>query len=236
MEALTHTLEKACVLVTLMFVLGRTGFVARLAGPSPSAGYPPRSGRWMPRERQDPLLALAIFTLMALTEFWIAAHQPTLLNVRFVATRAVGLLAGRWIGLAIAVIAGVLAFGLANASLAGYVLPLVAWGHDRLRDVARLLARHEIVAVVRRGRRTWIHTADAEYPSYYPVARVAAWLGGAPFLRAAREAVVHREAVAAIIHHGERLYHLRLKDRRGTIITVSRSGARCLASLLKPHP
>ena len=51
METLTHTLEKACVLVTLMFVLGRTGFVARLAEPPPSAAVRPA--------RQDPLLALA---------------------------------------------------------------------------------------------------------------------------------------------------------------------------------
>src|SRR5947209_3420457 len=80
---------------------------------------------------------------------------------------------------------------------------------DRRRDVARLLARHEVVAVLRRGRRTWIHTADAEYPSYYPVDRLAAWLGGAPFLRAAREAIVNTEAVSEIVHYGDRLSHLR---------------------------
>jgi len=106
---------------------------------------------------------------------------------------------------------------------------------DRRRDVARLLPRHEIVAVLRRGRHTWIHTVDAEYPSYYPVGQVAAWLGGAPFLRAAREAIVNLEAVAEIIHYGDRLYQLRLKDRRGTVITLSRSGAHGLASFLKPH-
>jgi two-component system response regulator LytT len=106
---------------------------------------------------------------------------------------------------------------------------------DRRRDVARLLARHEIVAVLRRDRRTWIHTADAEYPSYYPVARVAAWLGGAPFFRAAREAIVNLEAVAEITHYGDRLYQLRLKDRRGSVVKVSRSSVRSLASLLRPH-
>jgi two-component system LytT family response regulator/two-component system response regulator LytT len=105
---------------------------------------------------------------------------------------------------------------------------------DRRRDVARLLARREIIAVLRRGRRTWVHTADGEYPSYYPVARMAAWLGGAPFLRTAREAIVNTEAIAEIIHYGDRLYQLRLKDRPGTVIAVSRSGARRLASLLKP--
>jgi two-component system LytT family sensor kinase len=120
METLIHTLEKACVLVTLMFVLGRTGLVARLAGPAPSAAAPPA--------RQDPLLAFGFFSLMALTEFGIAAQHRTLLNARFIATCAAGLLAGPWMGTAVGIIAGLLALTLANASLVGYVLPLVAWG------------------------------------------------------------------------------------------------------------
>jgi two-component system, LytTR family, sensor kinase len=119
METLTHTLEKACVLVTLMFVLGRTGFVARLAGVLPSAVRP---------ARQDPLLALAFFSLMALTEFWVAAQHRTLLNARFIATCVAGLLSGPWVGMAIGALAGVLAVVLANQSLAGYLLPLVVWG------------------------------------------------------------------------------------------------------------
>jgi two-component system, LytTR family, response regulator LytT len=106
---------------------------------------------------------------------------------------------------------------------------------DRGRDVARLLARREVVAVLRRGRRTWIHTTDAEYPSYYPLARVDPWLGGAPFLRVAREAIVNMEAVVEILHYGDRLYRLRLRDRRGTVVQVSRSGAQRLAPLLRPR-
>ncbi len=106
---------------------------------------------------------------------------------------------------------------------------------DRDRDVARLLARHEIVAILRDGRRTWIHTTDAEYPSYYPLAQLAAWLGEQPFMRAARDAIVNMEAVAEIVHYGDRLYQLRLKDRRGTTVAVSRSGARILSSLLTPR-
>jgi DNA-binding LytR/AlgR family response regulator len=106
---------------------------------------------------------------------------------------------------------------------------------DRRRDTVRLLARDEIVAVLRRGRRTWIHTGDEEYPCYHSVARVAAWLGGAPFLQAAREAIVNMDAVAEIVHYGDRLYQLRLKDRPGSVIAVSRTGARRLAALLKPR-
>jgi two-component system LytT family sensor kinase len=113
MEALLHALEKACVLVTLMFALGRTGFVARLAD-RPA--------------RRDSLLALVFFSLMALTELWIAAHQQTLINARFIATCAAGLLAGPWIGVAVGASAGMLALVLAGVSLVGYVLPLTAWG------------------------------------------------------------------------------------------------------------
>src|SRR4051794_16987278 len=111
METLTYTLEKACVLATLMFVLGRTGWVAQLAA-SPHA-----------TARAQPALALAFFVLMAVTEFWIAAYQQTLLNARIIATCAAGLLCGPWLGMAVGLVAGALAVVLARASLPGYGLP-----------------------------------------------------------------------------------------------------------------
>ena len=103
----------------------------------------------------------------------------------------------------------------------------------RERDVARLLERHDIVAVLRKGRRTWIHTQEAEYPSYLPVAKVEAWLGGQPFFRAARDAIVNLDQVAEITHFGDRLYHLQLKDRRQTIVKASRSAASHLSHRLR---
>lgn len=106
----------------------------------------------------------------------------------------------------------------------------------RLReaDVARLLSRHEIVAVVRRGRRTWVHTSTAEFPTYYPLCGVESWLGGTPFFRAARDAIVNMEGVGEIIHYGDRLYRLCLLDRPKTVVKVSRSAASSLASRLRP--
>lgn len=103
----------------------------------------------------------------------------------------------------------------------------------RDRDVARLLERQDIVAALRVGRRTWIHTQDAEYPSYLPLAKVEAWLGGQPFLRAARDAIVNLDQVTEITHFGDRLYHLQLKDRRQTIVKVSRSAASYLSHRLR---
>lgn len=105
----------------------------------------------------------------------------------------------------------------------------------RDQDVARLLTRQEIVAVLRKGRRTWIHTRDTEYPTYLPVSRLEAWLGGEPFLRAARDAVVNLDEVAEIIHFGDRLYRLCLKDRRHTVVKASRSAASHLAHCLRIH-
>lgn len=105
----------------------------------------------------------------------------------------------------------------------------------RARDVVRLLDREEIVAVIRKGRRTWIHTQDAEYPSYHPVSSLEAWLGGHPFLRAARDAIVNLNQVAEITHFGDRLYQLRLKDRQQTEVRASRSAASLLSHQLRPQ-
>jgi DNA-binding LytR/AlgR family response regulator len=105
----------------------------------------------------------------------------------------------------------------------------------RERDVVRLLEREEIVGVFRKGRRTWIHTRDAEYPSYHPVTGLEAWLGGHPFLRAARGAIVNLDQVAEITHFGDRLYQLRLKDRQQTEVRASRSAASLLSHHLRPH-
>ena len=43
------------------------------------------------------------------------------------------------------------------------------------RDQIRLLARNEFVAVLRRDRRTWIHTVREEFATYYPLADLMRW-------------------------------------------------------------
>src|SRR5271170_4190552 len=48
------------------------------------------------------------------------------------------------------------------------------------RDRIRLLARREVVAVLRGDRRTWIHTVREEFATYYPLADLLGWLGGEP--------------------------------------------------------
>jgi DNA-binding LytR/AlgR family response regulator len=101
------------------------------------------------------------------------------------------------------------------------------------RDRIRLLARREVAAVLRRERRTWVHTVREEFATYYPLAEVVRWLGGDPFIQIGRHASVNLHAIEHIIHYGDRLYRVRLRDRSGTEITASRSGAARLASVLK---
>jgi two-component system response regulator LytT len=101
------------------------------------------------------------------------------------------------------------------------------------RDQIRLLARHEIVAVVRRERRTWIHTVLEEFATYYSLAELVDWLRGDPFIQVGRHAVVNLRAVECVNRCGYRVYRLQLRDRQGTEITASRTGAARLAAALK---
>ena len=97
------------------------------------------------------------------------------------------------------------------------------------RDQIRLLARREIAAVLRRERRTWVHTVREEFATYYPLADLMLWLSGDPFVQIGRHAVVNLQAIEHVTHYGDRLYRVRLRDRLGTEITASRTGAARLA-------
>jgi DNA-binding LytR/AlgR family response regulator len=104
---------------------------------------------------------------------------------------------------------------------------------DTDRDRIRLLARREIAAVLRRDRRTWVHTVREEFATYYPVADIMTWLGSELFIQIARHAIVNLQAIEQVIHYGDRLYRVRLRDRANTEITASRTGAARLAAVLK---
>jgi two-component system, LytTR family, response regulator len=101
------------------------------------------------------------------------------------------------------------------------------------RDHIRLLARREIVAVLRRGRRTWIHTVLEEFATYYPLAHVLGWLRGDPFIQIGRHAIINLRALRRVKRCDDRVYRVQLQDRVGTEITASRSGAVRLVGILK---
>jgi DNA-binding LytR/AlgR family response regulator len=104
---------------------------------------------------------------------------------------------------------------------------------DADSDKIRLLSRREIVAVLRKGRHSWIHTVREEFSTRYPLTLLAQWLDGRPFIQIGRQAIVNEQAVELISHHGDRLYRVQLRDRIGTVITASRKGATRLAALIK---
>jgi len=116
-----------------------------------------------------------------------------------------------------------------TGSTPGELLPV----KDADTDKIRLLSRREIVAVLRKGRHTWIHTVREELSTRYPLTLLAQWLGGRPFIQIGRHAIVNEPAIELITQHGDRLYRVQLRDRLGTEITASRKGAARLAALLK---
>ena len=114
------------------------------------------------------------------------------------------------------------------SSAADELLPV----KDADRDQIRLLNRNEIAAVLRRDRRSWVHTVREEFATYYPLGDLMRWLGGDPFIQVGRHAVVNLRAIEQINHYGDRLYRVRMRDRLGTEITASRTGATRLAAVL----
>src|ERR1700681_4276202 len=73
------------------------------------------------------------------------------------------------------------------------------------RDQIRLLARREVVAVLRRDRRTWVHTVREEFATYYHVADLLRCLGRDPFIQIGRHAAVILQAIDHVIHYGDRV-------------------------------
>jgi DNA-binding LytR/AlgR family response regulator len=104
------------------------------------------------------------------------------------------------------------------------------------RDQIRLLARHEIVAVLRWKRRAWIHTVLEEFPTYYLLAQLMRWLKGEPFIQVGRHAIVNLRGIQQLWRQSGRLYRLRLHDRTGTVVNASRSGSTRLLAAFKARP
>jgi DNA-binding LytR/AlgR family response regulator len=101
------------------------------------------------------------------------------------------------------------------------------------RGKVRFLAPSELVAILRRERRTWVHTRREEFATHYALAKLMRWVGSDTFIQIARHATVNIYAIQHIIRYGSLLYRVRLRDRVDTEITASRSGATRLAAMLK---
>jgi two-component system, LytTR family, response regulator LytT len=109
------------------------------------------------------------------------------------------------------------------------LLPVTSVDHDQIR----LLARHEIVAVLRGKRRTWVHTVLEEFPTYYQLAQLMRRLKGEPFVQVGRHAIVNLRGIQQVWQQSGRRYRLRLHDRVGTVVNASRSGSGRLLAAFK---
>jgi two-component system, LytTR family, sensor kinase len=112
MDILIHTAERACVLVTLTFILAQIGAFTRPRG---------RIGR------REQVAAILIFFIIALTEEFIAQrHTP--MNARIIASCAAGLLAGPTAGAAVSLGSALVAYALQPIPPAGFGLAMLAGG------------------------------------------------------------------------------------------------------------
>jgi two-component system LytT family sensor kinase len=112
MDILIHTAERACVLVTLAFILAQTGSFTR---PRRQIGT------------REQVAAILIFLVMAFTEEFIAQrHTP--MNARIIAACAAGLLAGPAAGAAVGLGSALLAYALQPSPLPGFGLAMLAGG------------------------------------------------------------------------------------------------------------
>lgn len=101
-------------------------------------------------------------------------------------------------------------------------------------DIVELVPRWQIAAAIVRDRRTWIHTATDEFATYYPLAKLEAWLGAPAFVQLNRQAIVSVKSIDEVVHFGDRLYRVRVRDRQRTLVVTSRAGGKRLGNLLNP--
>jgi two-component system LytT family sensor kinase len=112
MDIVIHTAERACVLVTLTFILAQTGSFTR---PRRQIGA------------REQVAAILIFLIMAFTEEYIAQrHTP--MNARIIASCAAGLLAGPTAGAAVGLGSAMIAYALQPTPPAGFGLAMLAGG------------------------------------------------------------------------------------------------------------
>lgn len=100
--------------------------------------------------------------------------------------------------------------------------------------VLRLIPATEIVALVRKKRRTWVVTMLDSHPTHEPLASVKGRLDEKSFLQVSRDAVVNLARIAEVRRLGDRHYEVVLRDAARTTVETSRSGASLLGERLRP--
>ncbi len=103
----------------------------------------------------------------------------------------------------------------------------------KVDDTILLVDPEEILFVQARGRRVYVKTKLTEFPTHLTVTQFEQRLAGHNFFRANEGCLVNLDRVREIAYAGDRSYELRLNDKEGTTIELSRSRSRALRDMVK---
>ena len=103
----------------------------------------------------------------------------------------------------------------------------------KVEDTILLIDPGEILFVQARGRRVFVKTKLAEFPTHLTVTQFEQRLAGLNFFRANEGCLVNLDKVKEIIYVGDRSYELKLNDKDATTVELSRSRSRALREMVK---
>jgi DNA-binding LytR/AlgR family response regulator len=103
----------------------------------------------------------------------------------------------------------------------------------KVEDTILLVDPNEILFVQARGRRVYVRTKLSEFPTHLTVTQFEQRLSGHNFFRANEGCLVNLDKVKEINYAGDRSYELKLNDKDGTTVELSRSRSRALREMVK---
>jgi DNA-binding LytR/AlgR family response regulator len=103
----------------------------------------------------------------------------------------------------------------------------------KAEDSIRLVDPDDILFVQARGRKVYVKTRLSEFSVHHTVTQFEQRLNGWNFFRANEGCLVNLDKVKEIIYVGDRSYELKLNDKEGTTVELSRSRSRALREMVK---
>ncbi|MBW3623111.1 MAG: LytTR family DNA-binding domain-containing protein [Armatimonadetes bacterium] len=103
----------------------------------------------------------------------------------------------------------------------------------KVEETILLIDPSDILYVQARGRRVYVKTKLNDFPTHLTVTQFEQRLAGNNFFRANEGCLVNLDKVKEIIYVGDRSYELKLNDKEGTTVELSRSRSRALREMVK---
>ena len=103
----------------------------------------------------------------------------------------------------------------------------------KVENTILLIEPADILFIQARGRRVYVKTKLTELATNLTVTQFEERLAGNNFFRANEGCLVNLDRVKEIVYTGERSYELKLNDKEGSTVELSRSRSRALRSMVK---